>query len=177
MYQCEDHGIPCLENDYHKFDDICKSELIKPILVDEIVNKSKFCTAIAIDILNSDIHSEDLSLRDYLSDLNGKTGVYHLWIEVGNCQDHELNHLLCVYVGKGIAINRITQHIKEKWPQEELLYVTFYECENRLSKYLEQLFLDSYKFYLNKDENTGKGELFARWDEFRTVHGTGLPTL
>ncbi|RLP54983.1 MAG: hypothetical protein D6160_07020 [Ketobacter sp.] len=54
------------------------------------------------------------------------------------------------------------------------LYVTFYECSNRISKHLEQLFLDTYDFYLNKNENNGSKTLFAVWDEERHHLGTEM---
>jgi hypothetical protein len=50
----------------------------------------------------------------------------------------------------------------------------FYECENRLAKYLEQLFLDTYKFHLNKAENCGEKNLYAVWDDDRHHHGTNI---
>ena len=58
-----------------------------------------------------------------------------------------------------------------------MLYISFYECKNRIAKYLEQLFLESYDFYLNKEENSGSGSLYARWDEYRYVMGTEIQTM
>jgi hypothetical protein len=77
-----------------------------------------------------------------------------------------------VYVGKGEALKRLSDHLKNKWNKTETLYISFYECENRISKYLEQLFLDTYEFHLNSYENDGTTKLFAYWDEHRFANGT-----
>lgn len=178
MFQCEDYGVPCLQNDYDRFDDVCRSELVNVISVDEIINKSNFCMSLALDFIESTKDNcEFLNLNEHLTGLQGKMGLYHLWIEIGHCQDHDMHSLLCVYVGKGWAEGRILSHIKTKWPEEHMLYITFYECENRIAKYLEQLFLETYDFHLNKSENTGRGSLYARWDEERFTLGTEIYTM
>ena len=82
--------------------------------------------------------------------------------------------MVCVYVGKGIAGGRINDHVIKKWRTDIQLYVTFTEIDNRLSKYYEQLFLDTYRFVLNKNENTGTATLFAVWDEDLHHNGTQL---
>ena len=56
---------------------------------------------------------------------------------------------------------------RKKWPKNQALYISFYECENRIAKYIEQLFLDTYDFYLNSSENNGSGTLYARWGKER----------
>jgi len=53
-----------------------------------------------------------------------------------------------------------------------MLYVTFHECENRLAKNYEQLFLDTYKFRLNENENKGTKALYAVLDKERVTIGT-----
>jgi len=116
----------------------------------------------------------DLTHRDFLKGLSGKSGIYQLWIDYEKCTDHDTYTMLCVYVGKGLAEVRINSHIKNKWPQGANLYVTFYECSNRIAKYLEQLFLDTYGFYLNSNENPGSNHLFAVWDNERHLLGTEL---
>ena len=80
--------------------------------------------------------------------------------------------MICVYVGKGYVNQRVKFHIANKWPTDETLYLSFFECNNRISKYLEQLFLDTYKFHLNKDENTGTDRLYGLWDNHRFEEGT-----
>lgn len=163
MYQCEAIGVPCLSNDYNKFDNIARLELSKPISVDTIINQSGFCTFLSIDFIEQ-TKSDDgfLNLNQHLTSLKNKVGIYHMWVDYDYCQDHEIYSMLCVYVGKGFSKNRILTHIKEKWPTQELLYISFYECENRIAKYLEQLFLDTYKFHLNNDEMAGNGYLYAK---------------
>ncbi len=101
-------------------------------------------------------------------------GIYFLWIKYDNCDDHGKHTMLCQYVGKGPPNTRVPQHIKEKWSKDVELYVTFHECENRLAKYYEQLFLDKYEFELNTSENKGTHHLYAVWDEERYTIGTDL---
>lgn len=177
MYQCESQEVPCLDkSDYNTFDETCREELVNAITVDQIVNQSQFCTFLALDIIKASDKADALTLNEHLAGLNRKRGLYHLWIEIGNCQDHRMYSLQCVYVGKGNVKGRVLEHIKKKWPEQEMFYVTFFECENRIAVYLEQLFLGTYNFYLNENENTGTAPLFARWPEERMCHGTELET-
>ena len=141
MPKCEDQNFPCQNPDYSAFDRVAQLELINPPTANEIINSSSFCTLISIDDATQ---LGDLTYKSYLKGLRGKTGLYHLWVDYDHCDDHDAHTMLCVYVGKGLAEARVTDHIKEKWPSSELLYVTFFECSNRLAKYLEQLFLDSF---------------------------------
>jgi len=168
--------IPCLTNDYNKFDSTCSKELISPISVHEIINESDFCISLAIDIIEE--HQDDLlTVNEHLAGLKDKNGLYHLWVDHSHCTDHEVHSMICVYVGKGIVLDRIKDHLKTKWPKEEMIHISFYECENRISKYLEQLFLDTYNYHLNKSENTGIGTLYARWEDERYDIGTELQSM
>jgi hypothetical protein len=91
-----------------------------------------------------------------------------------------MNTLLCVYVGKGLAGGRIMEHIRQKYrhlDKLDTIFCTFYECRNRIAKYLEQLFLDLYGFESNKNENIGSDYLFGVWDRQRYLHGTELDLL
>ncbi len=174
MHYCEyEEQIPCLTNDYDKFDSICKAELAAPVSADEIINRSGFCISLPLDLIE-ELQDDFLSVNELLARLRGKAGIYHLWIAKGHCEVHNIHSMICVYVGKGLAFNRVKKHIKEKWPTEETLYLSFYECENRVSKYLEQLFLDTYNYHLNTSENTGEGTLYGRWSEERYDIGTEL---
>ena len=137
----------------------------------QIINESTFCTVVPID---EAIQLGDLTHQSYLKGLRGKVGIYHLCVDYDNCDDHETHTMLSIYVGKGLAEVRINSHIKEKWNRQGLLYVSFYECSNRISKYLEQLFLDIYKFDLNRYENFGTKDLFAVWDQERYSLGTEI---
>lgn len=171
MTKCLDQDFPCQDPEYFDFDSTAKAELRDPPAASQIVNASEFCTLVPID---EAIRFGGLTHKDYLKGLQGKIGLYHLWIDYDNCDDHETHTMLCVYVGKGLAEARINSHIKDRWPKQELLYVTFYECSNRISKYLEQLFLDTYSFHLNSNENCGAKNLFAVWDDERHFLGTEL---
>lgn len=171
MSSCHDGSFLCQNPAYADFDEIASRELLSPPSAVEIVNESKFCTLVPLD---EAFQLNDLTYKDYLKGLRSKTGIYQLWINYENCTDHDTYVMHCVYVGKGFAGKRVNKHIIEKWPKEEELYVTFYECTNRMAKYLEQLFLDTYNFYLNNNENTGAKSLFAVWDKERHLLGTEL---
>ncbi|MDN2696272.1 hypothetical protein O0882_08090 [Janthinobacterium sp. SUN073] len=171
MSSCYDGSFLCQNPTYVDFDEIASKELLTPPSAFEIVNESKFCTLVPLD---EAFLLSDLTHKDYLKGLRGKTGIYQLWINYENCTDHDTYVMHCVYVGKGLAETRVNRHIKDKWPKAEELYVTFYECTNRMAKYLEQLFLDTYNFYLNNNENTGANSLFAVWGNERHLLGTEL---
>jgi hypothetical protein len=171
MSSCYDESFFCQNPQYPDFDDIASQELRNPPSAHSIVNESIFCTPVPLDAAGE---PGGLTYKDYLRGLNGKTGIYQLWIDYENCTDHDTRTMHCVYVGKGLAEGRVNSHIRTKWPKAEALYVTFYECSNRMAKYLEQLFLDTYAFYLNNNENTGSKPLFAVWDNQRHLLGTQI---
>lgn len=169
MTQCEYQEFPCLSGNYNEFDNIINRELKLNISAGDVTTKSNYCISMHIDLMK--IH-DILDVNDYLSTLKRKMGIYQLWREVEECQDHELYLMECIYVGKGFAKDRIKDHIDNKWNPSEFLYISFYECENRIAKYIEQLFLDTYKFELNKAENKGTHILYARWNHERLTLGT-----
>ena len=171
MTKCVDQDFPCQNPDYDAFDQRARAELAKPISASELVNKSLFCTEVPV---NEDLLIGDIDHKLYLKGLQGQTGLYHLWIDYDDCDDHGTYTVLCVYVGKGLADIRIANHIKTKWPKSAQLYITFTSMENRLSKYYEQLFLDLYAFELNKNENPGTKYLYGIWDQERHHMGTQL---
>lgn len=152
------------------FDSVLQKELRKRITVHDIFNSS-YCVMVPIENIDE---NNDLTAHETLVDLKGKMGVYGLWIHYTDCYDHDMHRMTCLYIGKGWALGRIKNHISDKWPKKELLYVTFYECENRIAKYIEQLFLDNYSFPLNTDENRGEGLLETIWDDERYTIGTNL---
>jgi hypothetical protein len=121
-----------------------------------------------------DEDQNSLTLRDYLYGLNRKIGIYHIWVEEDYCYEHKRYSMLCVYVGKGEALTRMLVHAKSRLPDNAFFAVSFFECENRIAKYLEQLFLDVYTFHLNENENSGERYLYASWDEQRREIGTEL---
>lgn len=170
MSSCYDGSFLCQNPAYPEFDNVAAAELKTPPSVDEIVNHSLFCTIVphqAEPIL-------DLTHRDFLKGLSGRTGLYLLWNDFEQCTDHDTHTMVCVYVGKGLAEGRVNSHVKDKWSRGQSTYVTFYECSNRIAKYLEQLFLDIYDFDLNNYENPGAKKLYAVWDNERHFLGTEL---
>jgi hypothetical protein len=170
MSECVSTTDPCtLSADYSKFDQRLAREMSLTMTASGLVNSSAFCVAIPLDQAEFDILNPD----DHLASLRKKVGLYHLWVDGEEvCQIHDQHKMICVYVGKGVAFTRIKLHIKEKWPAAETIYITFTECENRIAKYLEQLFLDTYEFYLNENENSGSGYLYGLWDGHRYDNGT-----
>ena len=171
MPQRLDSSCSCPDNDNSVFDGICHGELAIPITADTIINQSNFCISFQQDSISS-IHP-DATLGTMLAGLGTRVGLYHIWVAEDYCYEHRRQTMIAVYVGKGGALTRLLHHGDTKLPQSELFAVTFVECENRIAKYLEQLFLDTYRFELNKYENPGTRILYASWDEERLL-GTEL---
>lgn len=79
-----------------------------------------------------------------------------LWHKNDYCDRHQKFHMKALYVGKGGIKWRIPHHWRTKNTSNEMLiYFSFTEIENRMAKYIEQLFLDLYHFPLNRSENPG----------------------
>jgi len=147
------------------------NELKISLLMEEIVNES-FCVSIVRE--KNKPAASLLTDNEILSSLKNKVGLYHLWIDQDYCADHLDHQMLCVYVGKGFAHSRIKSHLEKKWHTDERLFITFYECPNRIAKYLEQLFLDTHDFYLNTQENGGTKYFHTMWPDDRVTNGTQL---
>jgi hypothetical protein len=159
-------------NTYPEFDKTVTDEIKNIIYADEIINKSLFCFSVPIGYLNNDAE-DTVTIDDIFHRLKGKQGIYQLWVlENDYCDIHKVVSMRCLYTGKGLVVARAKKHILKKWPDMGNFYITFYECENRISKYLEQLFLDIYKCEMNKIENPGKKILFAHWTSERYQAGT-----
>jgi hypothetical protein len=118
MSHCETYEVSCFDTEYHIFDDICTRELALGLNVQKISNESDYCVSLALEIIAKG-EPDDLTLNEHISGLKKKFGLYQLWIDIDHCDDHKINTLLCVYVGKGMAEGRVLSHIKEKWPQAE----------------------------------------------------------
>jgi hypothetical protein len=169
----ETHDCQC-KGDYSVFDDIARKELCILPSANEILNHSNFCSSFHLDMTDIDV----LTINDHLGSLKAAIGVYFLWVDYGcHCEAHGTHKMICVYVGKGDAKVRVERHIKEKWPKDERFFVSFYECPNRIAKYTEQLFLDTYKFFLNSNEMSGQDYLFGFWDDDRYDNGTEMQRL
>ena len=175
MNDCSSIADPCqYKCDYGAFEQIARLELLEPPSADEILNHSGFCSSFHLDMAHIDI----LNVSDYLGSLKNSVGLYFLWVDSGeHCEAHGTHKMICVYIGKGDAKVRIEKHIKDKWPKDEQFFVSFFECSNRIAKYLEQLFLDIYKFYLNHNEMSGQEYLYGFWDKHRYDNGTDTQRL
>ncbi len=171
MPKCIYQGFPCQNPDYSDFDRTAKNELKTPTSASDIVNDSWFCSTVPTD---KNFQIGDLTTSKFLRPMRGKIGIYHLWSEYDHCDDHETHTMQCEYVGKGPPDIRVADHIKNKWMSGVMLYVSFHECKNRLAKYYEQLFLDTYQFKLNTNENNGTKILYAVWDNERFSLGTHM---
>lgn len=152
----EECTCSCGHDNFASFDACAGSELLRPPL------------------LRSIVHSEigwfmDRSLDDPLIGewgLEEAQGVYLLWCKNDYCSQHEMFHMKSLYVGKGVTGRRLLAHYKHKdFKEPMLVYWTFYRCANRLSKYIEQLLLDTYSFPLNKAENPGRERLCAHFTQ------------
>jgi hypothetical protein len=199
MPQFFDRLCRCPEQPYTRFDNLVSTELALKVSAGLIVNESSFCTMIHRYSMSA---LDGLELKDLVGGLRGSMGVYHIWRDDDFCDIHQLHNLECVYVGKGKAHTRMLDHMtdslaeeaarrdpdamaalekrraedrkkkKERFLWDEAYWITFFECENRVAKYLEQLFLDTYHFPVNSNENPGKGELWASWEGCRYSMGT-----
>lgn len=164
-----------LVDPYSDFDRICSDELKNPIKAHAIINISEFSTFIPKGYLLNDAE-DTVNLSDYLAPIRGQHGVYHLWHPEGMyCAAHDLYRLECAYVGKGLGDLRIKDHFKDKYREDAQVAISFYRCSNRIAKYLEQLFLDNYKFDINHSEMNRKGQtLYAFWmpDRYNNLQET-----
>lgn len=88
--------------------------------------------------------------------LEGKSGIYLLWSRDDYCPIHQNFHCSALYVGKGNIKNRLSSHITKKdFSEEMIVFASYIEIPNRISKYIEQLLLDTYRFARNKSEAKG----------------------
>jgi hypothetical protein len=171
---CFDYQVQCRDTDYDRFERVCVRELAEPVEVDAVINTSTYCARLHIEDILSDKAQGLPGLGAYLPNATDETiGIYHLWAEADHCTTHATYLMECLYVGKGFSRNRIKDHMKNKsFDRSRPIFVTYYACENRIAKYLEQLFLDTYHFPFNTMENSGNGTLYARWNEDRFLLGT-----
>lgn len=94
-------------------------------------------------------------------------GVYMIWYKEDYCGEHDRFHMKCLYTGKGRIAPRLREHCRKKDFSEEMIcYFSFFPCENRKAKYIEQLLLDTYYFPLNKAEMCGTKELCQHWTQW-----------
>lgn len=93
-------------------------------------------------------------------DIDTKEGIYFLWHKDGYCDKHDVFHMKCLYIGKGYILRRLINHFKTKdFSEEMLVYFSYFIMNNRQSKYIEQLVLDTYNIPYNINENMGLNKL------------------
>lgn len=79
----------------------------------------------------------------------------------------------CMYVGKGAIGQRFISHYMQKdFSEEMIVYWSYFPAINRVAKYLEQLLLDTFKFPLNRAENSGEGRLCAYYSQSEADFGS-----
>lgn len=105
--------------------------------------------------------------------LQKKSGVYLLWHKGDYCAKHDTFHMRCMYVGKGTIGRRFIAHYLQKdFSEEMIIYWSYFPAINRIAKYLEQLLLDTFKFPLNRAENSGKRRLCAYYSQSEADFGS-----
>ena len=180
MPQYLDRECRCPPDPYARFDSVISYELSIPLNAHRIVNDSEFCTMIQKDAFHKnsfkDVEIDDLTLRDVLRGLDKKMGLYHIWTDDDFCDVHKRYNLECLYVGKGAAFTRLLEHAKDrkKLLDDVPYWISFFACDNRIAKYIEQLFLDTYHFPENSNENHGTDTLWASWTQERYELGTEM---
>ena len=157
MEHCFD-GCSCrCDQTHEEVDKIAKSELADPIPLQEITRTNIGWFG-------------DRSICDHhISEwgLDRREGLYILWHKSDYCAVHDRFHMAALYVGKGNIGIRLRDHWKNKdFSDELLIYVTYAELPNRLSKYYEQLLLDIYDFPFNKAENSGIRSLCEHFTQY-----------
>jgi hypothetical protein len=172
MAQCDSQEAPCLTYSHPEFDHVCQAELVDKVSVKAISNDSMFSTSIGLDEIEA--QNDCLESAEYLAGMKRKTGLYQLWVNTDFCIDHNEFLMQGIYVGPHFSLCDLSSRIKQQWPDADRLYISFYECEKRIVAYLNQLFLETYDFYLHQDENTGQKPLYTRWDYERFNFGTAL---
>ncbi|UOE86755.1 hypothetical protein [Vibrio splendidus] len=146
-----------------KFCEIASYNLINRIIYEELTLNIKIENVVSSNIVawNPNFEEnystvEDLSFKDILGDYNKGIGIYMIWEVVENISHQNSYKLECVYVGKGHVEDRMLVHNGKMSSNQCDFFISFYQCKNRIAKYLEQLILDLYPVRLNKAENTAK---------------------
>ena len=146
-FQC---GCSCNHEDF-EFDEMFQKELRLPLTLHTLTHSN---IGWYVDRETGDSHM----LTEWFK--NSDNGIYFLWYKDEYCDIHHLFHFQCLYVGKGSAAKRIADHwLKKNFDTEGLVYFTFFRCENRVAKYIEQLVLDIYDVPFNKYEKRGRKKL------------------
>jgi hypothetical protein len=172
-FECE-----CPEDPYVEFDAICRAELAQSVPAHIMINEVSFAHPFELTGSQSAprvVEAVGLKLSQQIQSWAGKFGVYHIWTcdhAHTVCHKHDTLEMTCVYVGKGPITVRLPDHVKERLSINQRYFISFYECKNRIAKYLEQLFLDIYQIPLNSAECFGTKELIGYWKDTLVIMGT-----
>jgi hypothetical protein len=158
-----------IESNYHAFNNICEKELKGSWRAESFANRDLYFYRVDTHA-NWESEGDECSLFEtpsvQLGKLNGKFGVYHIWFDHGLASTQKDHIFQAVYVGKGHLNVRLKKQVARYLGDLGTVFITVRECENRVAKYLEQLFLDTFDFPLNNAENTGSEGYFytkAKW--------------
>jgi hypothetical protein len=197
-----DRDCRCPPDPYTRFDSVIGHELALELSADLILNSSKFCTMIhknSVRVLD-DLSLRDL-LRgldnkigvyhiwndEDFCDTHGRHNLQCVYVGKGTALTRLLDHTSDDRLKEGnrtsdgearkILEERRAENRRmrrQRLRADEPHWITFFECENRIAKYIEQLFLDIYGFSLNTNENRGELELWASWSNQRYAIGTEM---
>jgi hypothetical protein len=203
MPQYLDRECRCPPSRYARFDSVISGELALKISAKRIVNDTEFCTMIEKSALEAleELSLRDL-LRgldgkigvyhiwrdEDFCDIHERHNLRCVYVGKGAALTRLLDHtsndrlekdndwLLDPDAQKALERRRLEDRKKkrERLRADEPYYISFFECENRIAKYIEQLFLDTYRFPVNTNENPGVEELWASWTAERYALGTEL---
>lgn len=152
---CYDCGCSCGAVDT-VFDETAAAELRTPPMLNELcrTNIAYYCDRTIDGVL----------VRNW--PLKGRSGVYVLWHKDEYCAGHQNFHMCALYVGKGAFDARKLDHWATKPTADiQLVYFSYLDLPNRISKYVEQLLLDIYNLPLNVSENRGTTRLCTHFTQ------------
>jgi hypothetical protein len=203
MPQYLDRECRCPPNPYAGFDSVIGCELALKLSASLIVNDTEFCTMIEKDSLKAldELSLRDL-LRgldgkvgvyhiwrdEDFCDIHQRHNLQCVYVGKGAALTRLLDHtsddrlekdddwLLDPDARKALEKRRAEDRKKkrERLRADEPYWISFFECENRVAKSIEQLFLDTYRFSVNTNENPGVEELWASWIDERYAIGTEI---
>ncbi|MBB3814737.1 hypothetical protein FHY13_003108 [Xanthomonas arboricola] len=155
-----------IQSNYCAFNEVCEKELKVVWRAENFANRDLYFYRVDTDAKWESTEGE-ISLFEppsvQLGKLKDKFGIYHIWVDHGATFTQEDHIFQAVYVGKGYLNIRLNKHVSKYLNELGTVFITVQECENRMAKYLEQLFLDTFNFPLNIAENTGaEGYLYTR---------------
>ncbi|WP_146095854.1 hypothetical protein [Xanthomonas arboricola] len=163
-----------IESNYSVFNKTCREELKGKWCAENFANRDLYFYRIDMDAKWESTEHEIALFENpsvQLGELKDKFGVYHIWFDHDATSIGEDHILQAVYVGKGHLDIRLKEQVSKHLKELGTVLITIKECKNRMAKYLEQLFLDTFDFPLNSAENTGSEGYFytrAKWESATT---------